>query len=140
MTAETSIEGAGKTSDLSTPERTMASFVAHVHSGDLEALMTLYEPDAVSHASSGGVLTGTDEIRGGLAQLLALKPTMNVQVLEALSSGDVALVVNEWSMTGTTPDGSEVADSGRSADVLRRRPDGRWLVLIDHPGAASDGI
>lgn len=133
MAAEISIEGARPAPDLSTPERTMASFVAHVHSRDLEALMTLYEPDAVFHPSSGGVLTGTDEIQGGLAQRLALKPTMNVQVSEALSSGDIALVVNEWSMTGTAPDGTDVADGGRSADVLRRQPDGRWLVLIDHP-------
>jgi ketosteroid isomerase-like protein len=124
MTAEASIEGARSASDLSTPERTMASFVAHVHSRDLEALMTLYEPDAVFHPSSGGVPTGTDEIRGGLAQLLTLKPPVNVEVSDTLSSGDIALVVNDWLMTGTAPDGSEVAGGGRSADVLRRQADG----------------
>ncbi len=118
---------------LSTPTETMSSFVEHVHGGDLDSLIKLYEPDAVFRPSSGEVLTGTDEIRAGLAQLLALNPTMNVEVSQVLSSGDTALVVNHWSMTGTAPDGTEVTDGGRSADVLRRRPDGRWLVLIDHP-------
>ncbi|MBT5773417.1 MAG: SgcJ/EcaC family oxidoreductase [Dehalococcoidia bacterium] len=129
----TTTDTGAETAGLSTPAETMASFVEHVHNRDLDALIKLYEPDAVFRPSSGEILTGTDEIRAGLAQLLALRPTMNVDVTQALTSGDTALVVNQWSMTGTAPDGSEVSDGGRSADVLRRQPDGRWLVLIDHP-------
>jgi ketosteroid isomerase-like protein len=42
-------------------------------------------------------------------------------------------VINEWTMTGTAPDGSEVRQGGLSDDVVRRQPNGTWLVLIDHP-------
>jgi ketosteroid isomerase-like protein len=53
-----------------------------------------------------------------------------VQVLQA---DEVALVVNEWNLTGTGPDGNEVRQGGRSADVVRRQLDGSWLILVDKP-------
>lgn len=117
----------------STPTRLMELFSQRVHDRDLDALMELYERDAVFLPSSGGILTGRDAIRGGLAELLALEPVMNVRVAQVLSTGDTALVVNDWSMTGMAPGGSAVREGGTSADLLRRQPDGSWLVLIDHP-------
>jgi ketosteroid isomerase-like protein len=55
-----------------------------------------------------------------------------------VEAGDVALVVNRWSLRGTEPDGAPVEMRGSSADVLRRQADGTWLVLVDDPwgGAA----
>jgi ketosteroid isomerase-like protein len=58
---------------------------------------------------------------------------MVVQPQQVLEAGDVALVVNDWTMAGTAPDGTPVVRDGRSADVLRRQPDGSWKVLIDRP-------
>jgi hypothetical protein len=58
---------------------------------------------------------------------------MNVEGAQVISTGGTSIVVNQWSMTGTALDGSEVAGSGRSADangVTTRWPLG--LVLIDH--------
>ena len=52
---------------------------------------------------------------------------------QVLVAGDVALVQNDWSMTGTASDGSTVTQGGRSADVVRRGVDGTWRVLIDRP-------
>ena len=68
-----------------------------------------------------------------LAELLALRPTMVANVVQVLETDDVALVVNEWNLTGTGPDGGEVRQGGRSADVVRRQSDGSWLVLVDKP-------
>ena len=64
---------------------------------------------------------------------LALWPRMVARVVQVLEADDVALVVNEWNLTGIAPDGSEVHQGGRSADVVRRQPDGSWLVLVDKP-------
>jgi ketosteroid isomerase-like protein len=58
---------------------------------------------------------------------------MVAETVEVLRADDVALVVNEWTMTGTAPDGSEVRQGGRSSDVVRRQPSGGWLVLVDKP-------
>jgi ketosteroid isomerase-like protein len=65
--------------------------------------------------------------------MLSLGPRLQVTPVQVLVAGDVALVVNEWTMTGTAPDGAVVERGGKSADVVRRQPDGSWLVLVDRP-------
>ena len=34
---------------------------------------------------------------------------------------------------GTGADGSEVNLTGQTSDVVRRQPDGTWLLVIDNP-------
>ena len=116
-----------------TPEALMRTFAAHVHRGDLDALMGLYEDDAVFMPEPGVALNTPDEIRAALGAMLSLAPQMVVNPGQVLVAGDVALVQNEWSMTGTAPDGTKVTQGGRSADVVRRQADGTWRVLIDRP-------
>jgi uncharacterized protein (TIGR02246 family) len=119
--------------DTGDPEALMRTFTACVHARDLDALVGLYEPGAVFEPQPGVVVEGRDAIRAALAELLALRPAMTATTVQVLRSGDIALVVNEWSMTGTTADDVEVRQQGRSADVLRRQADGRWLVVVDKP-------
>ena len=119
--------------DTSTPEALMQSFAACVHAGDLDRLVALYEPDAVFEPRSGVVVEGREAIGDALAEMLALRPRMAVTPVQVLRADDIALVVNDWTMTGTGPDGSVVQQGGRSADVVRRQTDGSWLVLVDKP-------
>jgi uncharacterized protein (TIGR02246 family) len=119
--------------DMSTPEALMRTFSARLNAGDLDGLVALYEPAAVFEPQPGVVVHGQAAIRDALDQLLALGPTITADTVQVLAGGDVALVVNEWAMTGTGPDGTAVRQGGRSADVVRRQPDGRWLVVVDKP-------
>jgi uncharacterized protein (TIGR02246 family) len=119
--------------DTTTPEALMRTFTDRVHAGDLDGLVALYEPAAVFEPQPGVVVEGHEAIRQALAELLALRPTMVAETVEVLQADDVALVINEWTMTGAAPDGTEVRQAGRSADVVRRQPSGTWLVLIDKP-------
>jgi ketosteroid isomerase-like protein len=59
---------------------------------------------------------------------------------ERVAAGDVALVSNTWTATAQLPDGSTSRQAGLSADVLRRQPDGSWLVLVDQPRGSVVGI
>ena len=68
-----------------------------------------------------------------LGELLRSRPTITATVEQVLEGGDIALVVNAWAMTATAPDGSVLRRDGRSTDVVRRQPDGTWLVAIDKP-------
>jgi hypothetical protein len=70
---------------------------------------------------------------GALAGFFALRPMLDGDIPLVLEAGDTALVVNDWKLSGTTPDGSAVHQSGRSADVLRHQSDGARLLLIDNP-------
>jgi len=115
------------------PHDLMARFRDYVHRGALDRLMALYEPDAVFVPEPGVVLRGPDSIRAALSAMLELSPTMETRVMEVHEAGETALVIVDWTLHGALPNGSPVTKSGRSADVLRRRADGNWAVLIDHP-------
>lgn len=115
------------------PRELMSLFGEHVASGALDALTDLYELGAVFVPAPGVVHTGRSAIRDALGELLALSPKMETKILAVHQADDIALVIVDWSLHGTAPDGSAVTQSGRSADVLRRQNDGTWRVLIDHP-------
>ena len=115
------------------PQELMSRFGEHVGARALETLVALYEPAAVFAPSPGTVHTGRAAIGSALRDLLALSPVMETHVREVHEADGIALVIVDWSLRGTAPDGSAVTQSGRSADVLRRQSDGTWRVLIDHP-------
>ena len=62
-----------------------------------------------------------------------LNGKLDLQVSRVLEVGDLALVVGEWSFTGTTADGQPVKLAARNADVLRRQADRSWRFVIDNP-------
>jgi ketosteroid isomerase-like protein len=50
-----------------------------------------------------------------------------------LEVGDLALVVGEWSFSGTGLDGEPMKLADRNADVLRRQSGGSWRFVSDTP-------
>jgi uncharacterized protein (TIGR02246 family) len=118
---------------IDSPGRTIERFGELIGAGDLEAALDLYEPDAAFIPEPGRVVAGRAAIRKELSSFVALRPTMAGTIRKQVTAGDTALVVNDWSLRGTAPDGAEVTMASRSADVLRRRDDGSWAILIDDP-------
>jgi uncharacterized protein (TIGR02246 family) len=120
------------------PEAVIERFSELLADHDLDAMMALYEPDAAFAPQPGASVTGHDEIRAALEAFLAVEPRMEGTIQKVLEAGDTALVTNSWRLNGTAPDGTPVRMEAVSADVLRRRPDGSWGIVIDDPwGAAS---
>jgi uncharacterized protein (TIGR02246 family) len=119
------------------PEAVIERFSELLAEGDLEAMMELYEPDAAFAPQPGETVTGHQEIRAALEGFLAVKPRMEGTIEKVLEAGDTALVTNRWELSGTAPDGSPVRMAATSADVLRRRPDGSWGIVIDDPWGAA---
>ena len=116
-----------------TPGATVQHFSSLLQDGELDALLDLYEDDATFVPEPGRVVSGHDAIRAELAQLVALHPTMTGEIEQVLQAGDTALVAYRWQMDATAPDGSPIENGGVSADVLRKRRDGSWGVIIDDP-------
>jgi uncharacterized protein (TIGR02246 family) len=104
-----------------------------ISASDVEGALALYEPGAAFTPQPGEVVTGTDAIRTALEGFTALQPRLEGKVERVVESGEVALVLNRWTLEGTAPGGEAVEMAGLSADVVRRQADGRWLVLIDDP-------
>lgn len=121
-----------------TPGGTVERVNELLSAGDLEALVGLYEPDATFVPVPGRVVSGRESIRGELERLIALDPRMTATIERVLQVGDTALVACRWQLEGTAPDGRPIRNAGLSSDVLRRRPDGSWALIIDDPyGAAA---
>ena len=116
-----------------TPEQVLASIVHGINTGNLDALMTLYEPDAAFATQPGTLARGLPGIRGGLAGFIAMKGTLDLNVTRVLEVSGLALVIGVWSFVGTGPDGQPVRLTGHSADVLRLQSDGSWRFVIDNP-------
>jgi uncharacterized protein (TIGR02246 family) len=122
------------TEAATSPTHLMSLFSERAASGDIEGLTMLYEPEAVFEPRLGTVLRGAEQIRPALAELAALTPTIEYTgEPDCVIVDDIAVVANTWIMTAQLPDGSTHREGGLSADVLRRQPDGSWLILIDQP-------
>jgi ketosteroid isomerase-like protein len=119
--------------DNMTPEEVLNSVTEGINAGNLESLMTLYEPLAC-FASQPGKLTKTPEgIRESLRSFIDMNGKLDLNVKRVLRANDLALVITEWSFNGTGPDRKPVDMTAKSADVLRQQPDGTWRFVIDNP-------
>ena len=116
-----------------TPEETHLQWAEYFNAGDIDSIMTLYEPDARFVVQPGQVLAGADQIRQGFQQFLALKPRIRLTPQLTLQTSDIALLIADWVLTGTGPDGCAVELHGRTVDVIYRQTDGYWLYAVDNP-------
>jgi uncharacterized protein (TIGR02246 family) len=110
------------------PADVMQAWGDAFHARDLDAMMGLFEPKAVWVSQDGDVASGVDEIRKVFSGFMASDATFETERCQVVETDGIALLSAAWTLRG--PD-SEV--SGRTADVLRRQPDGQWLYLIDSP-------
>lgn len=111
-----------------------------ITSGDLEAALSLYEPDAtfaMPSAFGEGSVTGQDALREAFSGFLGMNPVLTCTPEKTLPAGDSALVIGDWTLTGRDPDGNEIETGGRFADVVRRQADGSWLFVLDNPNGTS---
>jgi ketosteroid isomerase-like protein len=109
---------ASKPADLS---QLFAKFIA---AGDVDGVVSLYEPSAASPDQSGQVMVGLDAIRTAFGPFAAMKPGIKCDPRKVIEAGDIALVHNYWTMPGA---------SGHAVEVARRQADGSWLYVIDDP-------
>jgi ketosteroid isomerase-like protein len=93
----------------------------------------LYEEGAAFVPEPGRAVSGRESVRGELERLVAMGPRMSGSVEQVLEAGDTALVAYRWRMEASASDGTPIREEGLSADVLHRRPDGSWGVIIDDP-------
>jgi uncharacterized protein (TIGR02246 family) len=101
--------------------------------GNIERILRSYESDAVVVGEPCKPQQGESALHALFAGLIALKPSFEYSGHEVLVSGDLALHLAPWQMTGIAPDGSRLQQRGLSVAVLRRQGDGGWLLVIDQP-------
>lgn len=116
-----------------TPEEVLNSVIDGINAGDLDSLMTLYEPLACFASQPGQLAKSAGGIRESLRGFIDMHGKLDLKVKRVLKASDLALVTSEWSFSGTGSDGKHVDITSKSADVLRQQPDGTWRFVIDNP-------
>ncbi len=112
-------------------------FAEALSRGDVEGALAMYEPDAAFVLEDGEVARGHGAIRAELTRLVATNPTLDCYEIDVVENGDMAVLRADWIFTGASADGEPFESRGRSIEVVRRQPDGRWLFTIDLPSGAS---
>jgi ketosteroid isomerase-like protein len=107
--------------------------VEEFNRGNISFLMTLYEKDACFASKPGQVLQDLESIRRSLQGFIDMKVKLEARVRRVIQAGNIALLITEWSIAGTEPDGKPINLTGRGTVVLRSQSDGSWLVVVENP-------
>lgn len=103
------------------------------NAGDIDGLVSLFEPDAVLVPAPGKIAAGSDSLRETFAGVLATGARFELVKLFSIHRvGDIALATVEWSMEWNDSDGDPVTVRARPAVVFRQQVDGSWRFLIDN--------
>jgi ketosteroid isomerase-like protein len=110
-----------------TPEEICRLFRQHVAEGDLDSVLSIYDPEAVFLSQAREVTKDRDALRRELAPLVASKARFQFTFKQIVQAGDIALMHTEWTVAGPQPMRTY------AIEVARRQPDGSWRWLIGDP-------
>lgn len=108
------------------------AFAAAFNAADHATLVELFEPRAIFVTRPGDVIAGAEREQS-LRDFLRLGLPIELTSRQTYVSGDLALLISDHRIEGTTPGGGMVRVEGTSADVARRGVDGAWRIVIDNP-------
>src|SRR5262245_27138021 len=95
----------------------------------VDAVLDLMADD-VLFRTPGGEPFGKEAFeRGARAREMKVESTIEVEEVEV--NGDRAWMRNPLDVTMTSPEGSVTRRSGYGLTILRRQPDGRWVIARD---------
>ncbi|CAD6537958.1 alpha/beta fold hydrolase [Paraburkholderia sabiae] len=116
------------------PADVPAAFDAAMNAGDLDALLRVFSNNATMRMTNGDVAQESPgDLRRSLAHLLAMRPHIRNTVRRVLSSGEIALVLLDWTLSIPRPDGQKHVEQGAAAQVLEKGRDGGWRLRISNP-------
>lgn len=118
--------------DVTDPAKLPGVFADAFNTGDAAAVERLFEPDAVFVTVPGELVSGAAR-RRATADFLRLGVPIAITVRHCYVCGDLALLIGDFVIDGTGPDGTHVHLEGTATDVARRGADGCWRYVIDNP-------
>jgi ketosteroid isomerase-like protein len=120
-------------SKFATPEDLLNSQVVEFNKGNIDFLMTLYEKEACFASQPGQVVKDQERIRRAFQDIIDMGGKLEARAKRVLSANDLALLITEWSFSGTEPDGKPIHHTGKGIIVFRRQSDDTWLMAIENP-------
>ena len=119
------------------PRKNHETFARLWNAADVDGLLELYEEGAVYLPVAGQALVGHAQIRPVLEMATGAGIQNELELLNLVELGDLALERTRWTTTTPTGDGETETATGLSTVVLRRQPGGGWKMIIDDPGLVA---
>lgn len=104
-----------------------------LNGGDLDRIAALYDDDATIRVQSGDTHSGQVAIRAELGQMIAAGANITNTLRHIFRHGDTALIIVDYVLRLTTPDGSPIEVKGTATNVLQRHPEKGWRMIIANP-------
>ncbi len=119
------------------PYETFHDIHAAMEARDMAAVMGCFVDEAVFLPPGGEEVRGREAVGRAMAEFFETEPKLQSHLKRCVVVGDVALLMNEWSLEAEGTDGEGFTAAGTSADVLHRGSDGEWRYVIDNPSGTS---
>jgi uncharacterized protein (TIGR02246 family) len=120
------------------PEEVHLLFANAFAEANLDAILSLYEPDATLSPEPGTWVSGEAAIREALKGFFQREPEFRLKVGRVIQSGDIALLISSWVMRVKDEIGGTVELTGQTTDVVRKQTDGSWKLVIDNPWGIAE--
>ncbi|HEY7405437.1 MAG TPA: SgcJ/EcaC family oxidoreductase [Candidatus Angelobacter sp.] len=118
--------------NASEPAQIHVLFCEAFNAGDVDALVALYEANAVLIVK-GQPVTGLPAIRTAYQNILARRSRMALSTRSVVMFDEsLAVLHGDWTVEGPAGEGG-TARHGLSTEVVRRQADGSWKFVIDNP-------
>lgn len=102
--------------------------------GEIAQVMMSYEQAATIAFEPGVQVSDQALLEQMFTNMAAVNPVFDYpDGHEVIVTGDIALHIAPWQMSGRTPDGETISQEGLSVAVLRRQINGDWRLVIDNP-------
>ncbi len=118
---------------VSDPASFPSVFDNALNTGNLDLLLSLYEPDACFRASDGSMKEGLEALRQEMGAMIAIKARLHNKLRQVLQSGTTALIIVDWTLELALPNVGPMRSEGTATNVLRYTADEGWRMLIANP-------
>jgi uncharacterized protein (TIGR02246 family) len=108
----------------------VATWMAASKAGDLATVLTLMSDDVVFMVP-GREPFGKEAFAAASKGMAGVSLEGTSDIVELEITGDRAWMRNRVRMTVTPPGGKPIVRSGYTLTVLRKNPDGRWVIARD---------
>jgi ketosteroid isomerase-like protein len=109
------------------PEEICSLFKRYMAEGDIDGLLSVYDPEVVFLNQAGELIKGKQELKQELNRFAAARARFDFNIAQVIQSGDIALMHTRWNISGPQQ------ISVYAIEVARRQPDGTWRWLMGDP-------
>jgi uncharacterized protein (TIGR02246 family) len=113
------------------PARLPFAYADALNAGDADVL-ALFRQDATMRTFTGEVLTDREALRAETVNSIAAQARLTNKPRFTQIGGDTALIIVDWNLEATLPDGTRISPAGTTTAVARRSADGSWRFAVLH--------